>query len=82
MVVKKTTRKIANVISDKCDKTRIVFLKYHIKNNLYKKTVTKRKRLMVHDPDNKSKIGDAVELVQCRPFSKKKRWRIINIISK
>ena len=81
MTKKKKTSKMAVVISDKCDKTRTVSLKYHVKNKLYKKTVTKKRKLMVHDPENKSKIKDTVKIVECRPFSKNKRWRIISIVS-
>lgn len=82
MISKKTTSKIADVISDKCDKTRTVSLKYHVKNDIYKKTVTKRMNLMVHDPGNKSKMRDTVEIVPCRPFSKNKCWRIVNVVNK
>jgi small subunit ribosomal protein S17 len=71
---------VGNVVSDKCSKTRVVLVEHKTKHPLYKKTILKKKRFMIHDNDNKSKLGDLVKIVECRPISKKKRWALLDII--
>ena len=66
------------VKSDKCDKTIIVLVKMKLSHQLYKKLSVKMKRYKVHDKDNKAKVGDRVTIVECRPFSKEKRFKLVD----
>ena len=74
------TKKILNgkVIRDKNDKTVIVFVKRKYSHPFFKKVITSSKKYHVHDENNKFKVGDDVEIVESRPYSKKKRWEVIN----
>ena len=72
--------KVGIVVSDKCDKTLVVSVKYRVKNKLYKKFVTKYMKIMVHDQDNKYKVGNTVKITPCRPLSKCKRWRVVGAV--
>ncbi len=72
---------IGQVISDKMDKTIVV--KYDIikRHPLYDKNIVKTNKFKVHNPENKAKLGDIVEIMECRPISKTKKWRLVRIIS-
>lgn len=70
------------VISDKMQKTRTVLVERTFRHSLYMKVLRSRKRYYVHDETNLSKTGDRVEIVQTRPLSKMKRWRVVRIIGK
>lgn len=74
--------KIGTVVSDKMDKTRVVLVESRVPHPLYKKVIRKRKRFYAHDENNISKVGDIVRIVQTRPLSKLKRWRIVEILEK
>jgi len=78
-IVKRKTL-IGNVVSDKCSKTRVILIENKTMHPLYKKTVLKKKKIMIHDEENKSKLGDTVKIVECRPISKKKKWALLDII--
>ncbi len=82
--MKKTRKKIFSgvVISDKMDKTRTVLVTKTVRHPLYEKTIRKNKKYYVHDEKNESHIGDKVEIIETRPLSKLKRWRIVKIIKK
>ena len=74
--------KVGKVGSDKMDKTMIVAVEDSVKHPLYKKIVKRTKRLKAHDEKNECKIGDRVEIMETRPLSKDKRWRLVEIIEK
>ena len=74
--------KIGRVSSNKMDKTLVVLVESHRNHPLYKKTIKKIKRYKVHDEKNECKIGDTVKIVETRPLSKEKRWRVAEIIIK
>ena len=70
------------VISDKMDKTIVVAIENHVKHPLYKKVVKNTYKLKAHDENNECRIGDTVKVMETRPLSKDKRWRLVNIIEK
>ena len=70
------------VVSDKMDKTASVAIESYYKHPLYKKILKKIKNLKVDDPENSLKTGDIVTVVETRPLSKTKRWRILEIVRK
>ncbi len=70
------------VVSDRMDKTVVVLVERKISHPLYKKIVTRRKKIYAHDPHNSAKIGDWVRVEETRPLSKLKRWRVIEILEK
>ncbi len=65
------------VVSDKGDKTVIVLVERRVMDKVYKKFIRRSKRYAAHDEGNAFKIGDAVEIEECRPISASKRWRVI-----
>ncbi len=71
---------IGNVVSDKMDKTIVVAVEDSVKHSLYGKIVKKTKRLKAHDENNECRVGDRVEIMETRPLSKDKRWRLTRII--
>jgi len=73
---------IGQVVSDKMDKTIVVAVKDSYQHPLYKKTMKRTYKLKAHDENNECGIGDTVEVMETRPLSKDKRWRLINIIEK
>ena len=70
------------VVSDKMDKTIVVAIKTKVKHPLYGKTVNRTTRLKAHDEKNECGIGDTVRILETRPLSKEKRWRLVEIIEK
>ncbi len=74
--------KVGQVLSNKMDKTLVVLVESHRNHPLYKKTIRKVKRYKVHDEKNECKMGDTVKIVETRPLSKEKRWRVSEIIIK
>ena len=70
------------VVSDKMNKTCIVAIIEKFKHKLYKKTISKTKRIKVHDENNECGIGDTVLISETRPISKDKHWRLVKIIEK
>ena len=70
------------VVSDKMDKTRVVDVERRVRHAFYEKVMTRRSRFYVHDEGNESHVGDLVEIMSTRPFSKLKRWRLVRIIQK
>ena len=73
---------IGQVVSDKMDKTIVVAIEDSVSHPLYKKTMKRTYKLKAHDENNECGIGDTVEVMETRPLSKDKRWRLINIIEK
>ncbi|WP_456112810.1 30S ribosomal protein S17 [Ruminococcus sp.] len=74
--------RVGMVVSDKMDKTVVVAIIDNVKHPLYKKIVKRTVRLKAHDEKNECRIGDRVEVMETRPLSKDKRWRVIEIIEK
>ena len=70
------------VISNKMDKTIVVAIEEHVKHPLYKKIVKDTYKLKAHDENNECKIGDKVRVMETRPLSKDKRWRLVEIVEK
>jgi small subunit ribosomal protein S17 len=73
---------IGVVTSDKMAKTRRVEIPRLVKDARYGKYVRRRTVCFVHDEDNQSRHGDTVEIVECRPMSKKKRWKLVRVVSR
>ena len=74
--------KIGRVSSNKMEKTLVVLVESYRNHPLYKKTIRNVKRYKVHDENNECKIGDTIKIVETRPLSKEKRWRVSEIITK
>ena len=74
--------RIGKVVSDKMDKTIVVAIEYSVKHKLYSKIVKKTYKLKAHDELNQCNIGDKVKVMETRPLSKDKRWRLVEIIEK
>ena len=70
------------VVSDKMDKTIVVLVEDRVKHSLYGKVMTKSSRIKVHDEDNTAGIGDRVRVMETRPLSAQKRWRLVEIIER
>jgi small subunit ribosomal protein S17 len=83
-VVERNLRKvrIGKVVSDKMDKTIVVAVVDNVKHPLYSKIVKRTYKLKAHDENNECKIGDRVKVMETRPLSKDKRWRLVEIIEK
>ena len=70
------------VVSDKMDKTVVVAIERRVPHPIYGKMITRTKRLKAHDEENSAKVGDTVRIVETRPLSKDKRWRLVEIIDR
>jgi len=70
------------VVSDKMDKTVVVAIERRVAHPVYGKMVTRTKRLKAHDEQNTAKVGDTVRIVETRPMSKDKRWRLLEIVER
>ncbi|WP_290588071.1 30S ribosomal protein S17 [Alicyclobacillus sp.] len=73
---------VGRVVSDKMDKTIVVAVEEHVKHRLYGKTMRRTKKFKAHDERNEAKVGDLVRIMETRPLSKEKRWRLVEIIEK
>ena len=74
--------RIGQVVSDKMDKTIVVAIEDSVQHPLYKKILKRTYKLKAHDEENACVIGDTVEVMETRPLSKEKRWRLVRIIEK
>ena len=74
--------RIGKVVSDKMDKTIVVLVERRVRHPLYKKIVRKTYKLKSHDENNECNIGDTVKVMETRPLSKDKRWRLVEIIER
>ena len=70
------------VVSNKADKTVTVRVERKFQHSLYSRTVKSSKKYMAHDENNSCQIGDVVKIIESRPLSKRKRWRVIEIVQK
>ncbi len=73
--------RVGKVVSDKMDKTVVVAYEWRRPHPIYKKAVRRQTRFYAHDPDNRCKLGDTVRIIESRPYSKKKRWRVQEILA-
>ena len=82
--IERSRRKIAQgvVVSDKMDKTIVVLVEDRVKHPLYGKVMTKSVRLKAHDENNDAGIGDRVRVMETRPLSAQKRWRLVEIVER
>ena len=74
--------RVGKVVSDKMDKTVVVAIADRVAHPLYKKIVGRTYKLKAHDENNESGIGDTVKVMETRPLSKDKRWRVVEIVEK
>ena len=74
--------RVGKVVSDKMDKTIVVAIEDNVKHPLYKKIVKRTSKLKAHDENNECNIGDRVKVMETRPLSKDKRWRLVEITEK
>ena len=74
--------RIGKVVSNKMDKTIVVAVENHVKHPLYGKIVKKTYKLKAHDENNECGIGDTVKVMETRPLSKDKRWRLVEVIER
>ena len=70
------------VTSNKMDKTIVVAIEEHVKHPLYNKVVKRTYKLKAHDENNECRVGDRVRVMETRPLSKDKRWRVVEIVEK
>jgi len=74
--------RVGKVISDKMDKTIVVAVERSMRHPLYGKTIIKTKKYKVHDANNECRVGDKVRIMETRPLSREKRWRLVEIVEK
>ena len=74
--------RVGKVVSDKMDKTIVVAVQDNVKHPLYGKIVKKTYKLKAHDENNECRVGDRVKVMETRPLSKDKRWRLVSIVEK
>ncbi len=74
--------RIGKVVSNKMDKTIVVAVENRIRHPLYNKIITKTYKLKAHDEENSCNIGDTVKVMETRPLSKEKRWRLVEIMER
>lgn len=74
--------RVGKVVSDKMDKTIVVAIEDHVKHPLIGKIVKKTYKLRAHDENNECSVGDTVKVMETRPLSKTKRWRLVEIVEK
>jgi small subunit ribosomal protein S17 len=77
---KRKTTKVGTVIGKKMMKTVTVLVERQVRHPLYKKTIRRRKTFLVHDEADTCKVGDVVRIVETRPISKRKTWRVLEIV--
>jgi small subunit ribosomal protein S17 len=74
------TEKVGQVVSTKMRKTIVVEVSRRVPHPLYKRIITKRKKFYAHDEEGTAKTGDVVRIIECRPLSKLKRWRLGQVV--
>ena len=73
---------VGKVASDKMDKTIVVSIEDSVKHKLYNKVIKRTRRVKAHDENNECRTGDRVKIMETRPLSKDKRWRLVEIVEK
>ncbi len=74
--------RVGKVVSDKMQKTIVVVVEDHVRHPLYNKIIKKSYRLKAHDEENAAHVGDTVRVMETRPLSKDKRWRLVEIMER
>ena len=74
--------RLGRVVSDKMQKTVVVAIERHVQHQTYSKGIIRTVKFKAHDEKNEAGIGDTVKVMECRPLSKDKRWRLVEIIEK
>ena len=74
--------RVGVVVSDKMDKTITIAVKYRVRHPLYGKIMNRTTKIKAHDENNECKVGDTVKVMETRPLSKDKRWRLVEIMEK
>jgi small subunit ribosomal protein S17 len=74
--------RVGRVVSDRMDKTVVVQISHRKSHPLYKKVVQRRERFKAHDETNECKVGDLVRIMETRPLSKEKHWRVVEVVEK
>ena len=74
--------RVGQVVSDKMNKTIVVSIETSVKHPLYKKIIKRTSKLKAHDENNECAIGDRVRIMETRPLSREKRWRLVEIVEK
>jgi len=84
MVEQRNLRKVrqGRVVSDKMDKTVVVAVESRVRHPLYQRTIRQTKKFKAHDEENSCRVGDTVRIMETRPLSKEKRWRVIEILER
>ena len=72
--------KVGQVVSARMQKTIVVEVRRRVPHPLYKRIITKRKKFYAHDEESRAKLGDVVRIIECRPLSKLKRWRLGEVV--
>jgi len=82
--VERTLRKVrtGKVVSDKMEKTAVIAVESRVKHPLYGRVVTQTKKFKAHDEENTCRVGDTVKIMETRPLSKDKCWRVIDVIER
>jgi small subunit ribosomal protein S17 len=81
-ITRRRASKVGVVVSDKADKTVVVRVDRIVRHKMYKRYVRRAATFMAHDEDNQAKVGDTVEIVESRPLSARKRWRMRRIVKR
>ncbi len=74
--------RVGSVVGDRMDKTIVVSVERRFAHPLYGKQVTRHKKYYAHDEENQARVGDVVKIVETRPLSKSKRWRLVEVVRK
>ncbi len=74
--------RVGEVVSDKMDKTIVVAVKRQVKHPIYGKFIKKTSKFMAHDEHNEARVGDTVRIMETRPLSRHKRWRLVEIVER
>lgn len=74
--------RVGRVVSDKMDKTVVVVVEWRQAHPIYKKAMRRQSRFYAHDAENRCKLGDTVRIIESRPYSKKKRWKVTDVLSR
>jgi len=74
--------RVGRVVSNKMDKTVVVAIERRMAHPIYKKVITRSTKLFAHDEENRSMVGDLVKVMETRPLSRNKRWRLVEVLEK
>ncbi len=78
----KRKERVGRVVSNKMDKTVVVAIERRMAHPIYKKVITRTTKLFAHDEENRSMVGDLVKVMETRPLSRNKRWRLVEVLEK